>query len=86
MSENKAQIIRRLLREAGGKRQNDSVTLISALEFRREAYGLTATEFARVLGMGKSHYSEVVNGKRPLPIKALRRAYRVGVPAEILLR
>lgn len=56
-----------------------------ALEFRREQYGLTAADFAAVLGMQQSHYSEVVNQRRRLPINAVARAVAIGVPAAPLL-
>ena len=58
----------------------------SALEFRREAYGWTRTRMAQAIGIGKSHYSEVISGKRALPYKAACRAFEIGVPAEILLQ
>lgn len=80
-----AATVARLLDEVKRKGMGPSVTIADALAFRRDQYGLTQGEFAKVLGMQVSHYSEVENGLRPLPIKAARRAYRVGVPAEVLL-
>ena len=61
-------------------------TIPSALEFRREAYEWTATKMADKLGLEKSHYSEIIHGKRKLPFKAARKAYKLGVPAEVLLQ
>lgn len=58
----------------------------SALEFRREEYGWTQTAMAAALGLQRSHYSEVVSGKRALPFKAACRAFEIGVPAEVLLQ
>ena len=60
-------------------------SIASALEFRREAYGWTATKMAKKLGLQKSHYSEIVHGKRGLPFKAACRAFHIGVPANVLL-
>ena len=62
------------------------VSAVDALEFRREQYGLTQAEFAALLGMQSSHYSEFLHEKRRLPIGAVKRAYAIGVPADALLQ
>lgn len=80
----KAKIMGRLLREAA-RGVRSKIKEADALEFRREAYDLTAYEFAQVLGMTPSHYSEVVNERRRLPIKAVARAVAIGVLPEPLL-
>lgn len=77
--------MRRLLAEVRRKPAAELPTIHEALEFRREQYGLTQREFARLLGMGHTHYSEFANGKRQLPRKAMGNAYRIGVPADVLL-
>jgi antitoxin component HigA of HigAB toxin-antitoxin module len=83
--EPKPAMILRLLTEAQiGKSVN--VSIADALEFRRDQYGLTQTEFAAILGLCKSHFSEVLSGKRRLPLKATKRAFAIGVPAEVLLQ
>ena len=82
--ETKAQRIRRLRKEAS-LRDCSLPSIASALEFRREAYDLTATEFAGILGLQKSHYSEIIHGKRDIPRDAMRRAFLIGVPARVLL-
>ncbi|KQY83732.1 helix-turn-helix domain-containing protein [Pelomonas sp. Root1444] len=61
-------------------------TVIEAVEFRRDAYGLDCRQWAAVLGMAPSHYSEFVNGKRPLPKRAMTNAFAYGVPAEALFQ
>lgn len=61
-------------------------SVIDAMEFRREAYGLSCRQWSAVLGMQQSHYSEFVNGKRELPKSAMVEAYAYGVPAECLLQ
>lgn len=58
----------------------------ASLEFRREAYGWTRTEMAKALGLQRSHYNEVVNGKRALPYRAACKAYEIGVPSSVLLQ
>ena len=76
-------LIARLMTEACGKPID--VSLADMLEFRRDQYGLTASRFAMVLGLTASHYSEIVNGKRDMPIRAAKRAYALGIPADMLL-
>mgnify|MGYP000917390101 CR=1 FL=1 len=78
-------MILRLLTEAQVGKVVD-VSVADALEFRRDQYGLTQSEFAAILGLQKGHYSEIVNGKRQLPIGATKRAFAIGVPAEVLLQ
>lgn len=82
--ESKAQIIARLMTQRDLKRADVSIS--EALEFRREQYGLNAAEFAFVLGLERSHYNEIVNGRREIPKKAMRRAFAIGVPATVLLQ
>lgn len=62
------------------------LTVAAVLEQRREQLGLTRTEWCDLLGMQQSHYSSVVTGARPLPIKATRKAFAFGVPADVLLQ
>ena len=83
--EPKPTMILRLLSEAQAGKIAE-VSLADALEFRRDQYGLTKGEFAAILGLQKSHYSEIVLGKRRLPITATKRAFAIGVPAEVLLQ
>ena len=61
-------------------------SIIDAVEFRRETYGLTQKNWAFVLGMCPSHYSEFINGKRRLPVAAMARCFEHGVPAEGLFQ
>ena len=82
--ESKASVMRRLRRDVRPRKHKVSVA--DALEFRREAYCLTRAEFCELLGMRQNHYSEVVNGRISLPIKATRRAFALGVPAVVLLQ
>jgi len=60
-------------------------TIPSALLFRQEEYGWNQAKMARKLGMQTSHYSEVLSGKRRLPYLAACRAFKLGVPAKVLL-
>jgi antitoxin component HigA of HigAB toxin-antitoxin module len=83
--EPKPAMILRLLATAQVGKSID-VSVVDALEFRREQYGLTPREFSAILGLQNSHYSEIINGKRKLPIGATKRAFAIGVPAEVLLQ
>ena len=78
-------MILRLLSEAQVGKACE-VSIVDALDFRRDQYGLTRTEFAAILGMTSAHFSEVMAGKRNLPLNARIRAFAVGVPAEVLLQ
>lgn len=82
--EEKAKLLKRLKSEATAKR-NSKVSQREAVEFRRDQYGLTQPEMAEILGISKGKYSEFVNGKIRLPMNAMQKAYRIGVPAECLL-
>ena len=75
----------RLLREAERGVQCE-VSETEALEFRRLQYGLSRRDFAEILGIMPSHFSEVVNGKRRLPINAVARAAAIGVPVSAMLQ
>lgn len=78
-------MILRLLAEAEAGIQC-RVTIPDALEFRRDQYGLTKSEFAALLGLALSHYGEILSGKRGIGKTAMRRAYAIGVPADVLLQ
>ena len=78
-------MILRLLSEASTGKSCD-VSVPESLEFRRDQYGLTRSEFAALLGLGLSHYGEILSGKRGIGKTAMRRAYAIGVPADVLLQ
>lgn len=59
---------------------HSDISAIDAIEFRREAYGFTREEMAKILGMRPSHYSEFVARKISLPKRAALRAITIGVP------
>lgn len=61
-------------------------TVVDALRFRAEQMNYTDQRMAKELGMQPSHYSEVLKGKRGLSIKATKKAFALGVPAEVLLQ
>ena len=62
------------------------VSINEALEFRRDQYGLKQYEFARLLGMTPTHYSDMMAGRRRITKEAIRRAFALGVPIEVLLQ
>lgn len=61
-------------------------TIIESLEFRMDQMSWTQTELGKRLGLQRSHMSEVLNGKREMPLSAIRKAYKLGVPAKVLLQ
>lgn len=61
-------------------------TICEALRFRIEQYGWTDRRFAAEIGMNQSHFSEVMSGKRRLPLNARIKAHKLGVPASVLLQ
>lgn len=63
----------------------DLPSIPSALAFRQEQYGWTQAQMAKKLGLQNSHYNEILKGKRMLPYKAACLAYKIGVPATVLL-
>lgn len=60
--------------------------LIAAMEKRRTELGLPKETFGALLDLGRNGYSEFLGGRRPLPLKAARRAFALGVPAEAILQ
>lgn len=61
-------------------------SVADALAFRADQMGWNQTEMAKQLGLGRSQYSEIVNGKRVLPMSATKKAFAMGVPANVLLQ
>ncbi len=61
-------------------------SLIDALRFRIEQYGWTDQKFAEEIGMNQGHFSQVMSGKRRLPLSARIKAHALGVPAKVLLQ
>ena len=62
------------------------VSINDALEFRRDQYGLKQYQFARLLGLSPSHYSDMLAGRRHITKEAIRRAFALGVPIDVLLQ
>ncbi len=59
---------------------------IEAIRFRIEQYGWPDYRFAEAIGMQRSHFSEMMKGKRRMPLNAIRKAVELGVPAKVLLQ
>ena len=70
--------------EAGRKEKPPK--LVDAIEFRRESYGWSKGKMAAMLDMTKGHYSEFIHGTRGLPVNSIRKAYAIGIPAQVLLQ
>ena len=61
-------------------------SVVDAVEFRREQYLLTQSQWAKVIGTSASHYSEFTHGKRPLTLSQAAKCFEYGVPAECLFQ
>ena len=60
--------------------------LIDAVEFRREHYGITKKQWAKIIGTSPSHYSEFTKGRRNLTLAQAGRCFEFGVPPECLFQ
>ncbi|MCW5877910.1 MAG: hypothetical protein KIS80_03455 [Anaerolineales bacterium] len=59
---------------------------IAALEYFMESRGLSRADLEEYIG-GSGRISEVLNYKRPLSLKMIRKLhYKLGIPAEALLK
>lgn len=81
-----AETVKRLEAELAKPGDEFMPTVLAAVEFRREQYGLTCVQWAKLLGMPKTNYSDFLHGRREFPPSAMPRACRLGVPAEVLLQ
>ncbi len=61
-------------------------SIVDALRFRIEQYGWPDYKFAKAVGMNQCHFSEVMSGKRRLPLNARIKAHKLGIPANVLLQ
>lgn len=52
---------------------------VAAIIDKQDELGWKASRMAAELGLAKSHYSELVNGKRRLSLRVARKAYKLGV-------
>lgn len=57
-----------------------------ALKLWQKTNGLNQKQMAAALAMAPTHYSEVLHGKRQLTRIAMIKAYKLGIPATILLQ
>lgn len=64
----------------------EPATLREAVERWRMSQGWTKARLAGSIGMATSHYSEFTYGKRNLGYRYVHRLYKVGVPADILVK
>lgn len=87
MREPTVDVVKRLEKEANtGLLLPPHVTQRTAIEFRRDQYGLTIEQWAtKVLHVPTHHYQAYLGGTGRLSINALRRAAAVGVPLVALL-
>jgi len=79
----RAEIVANLIQLATCAKQE--VSQSDALEAKRIELGLKQCEFAKVLGIMPKHYIDIKAGRRKLCYRAARRAYALGVDADVLL-
>lgn len=72
--------------EARARGKSDAVPQAKALEDFRESLGLTQLEFSSLLRLHPGHYQEIVKSESILPLKAVRRAFALGISADSLLK
>lgn len=59
---------------------------IAAIKFRMEQLGLQQKDLAELIGQ-RSHVSEMLSGKRPLTLKAIKTIHnKMGVPFELMMQ
>ena len=59
---------------------------IEAIKFRMEQMGYTNSDLARVVGL-KSHASEILNRKRKLSLRMIRRLHeQLNIPTDVLIQ
>lgn len=46
---------------------------------------LSQVQMAQALGMNKSHLNEVLQGRRALPLRAIRSAVKLGMSARVMI-
>ena len=61
-------------------------SVIEAVEFRREAYGLTQEQWAEVLDITQQNYTAFVHGNHKLTLAQSAKAFEYGVPADCLFQ
>ena len=59
--------------------------LIQDLEQWRKFHGLSKRDMAKEMGVSQSHYSDIINKRRQVPLGARIRLYNQGMPAYLLL-
>jgi hypothetical protein len=61
-------------------------TVVEAVEFRRNAYGLTCAEWAKVIDMTEVHYREFLFEMRDLNPRQMAKCFEFGIPATLLFQ
>lgn len=61
-------------------------SIVDAVEFRRDQYGLTQRDWAKIIGIQAGHYSEFKQGKRKLTLNQAAKCFYYGVPAALLFQ
>ena len=61
-------------------------TPIEALRLFIKENGYSDMRFARGIGMQRSHFSEIMTGKRRMPLGAIRACIWLGMDAEVMIQ
>lgn len=49
-------------------------------------YNMSDMRFAAILGMQRSHFSEIMTGKRRMPLEVIRACVKLGAVPEIMIQ
>ncbi len=51
-----------------------------------EKHNMSDMRFAAIIGMQRSHFSEIMTGKRRMPLEAIRACVKLGASAGIMIK
>lgn len=59
---------------------------IEAIKFRMEQYGHNQSVASTVTGISRSHLNEILQRKRSLGLRQIRKLWEYGVPLHVLIQ
>ena len=60
-------------------------SLEDAIKFRMEQYGHNQSQACKIMGISKTHFSELLKGKRKISRGQLEPLYKYGIPMRVLM-